>query len=135
MNPEFFEHISERLFKAGASDVFLTNIIMKKGRPAVKLSVILEKENAGDIKEILFTESTTLGIRSFPFLKDTLMRKFDTIETIWGKITVKRSFYKDREVSAKPEYDECKAIALKDGLTVREVYNNIMAEIIKQRKN
>jgi uncharacterized protein (TIGR00299 family) protein len=135
MNPEFFDHITERIFKAGASDVFLTNIIMKKGRPGIILNVIIEKELADTIKEILFTESTTLGIRTFPFRKDTLVRKFESIDTIWGKITVKRSFFKGREVSCKPEYEECKNIALKLGIPVKEVYNSIVSEIVKTGKN
>jgi uncharacterized protein (TIGR00299 family) protein len=131
MNPEFFEHLSERLFNSGASDVFLTNIIMKKGRPGIIVNVIIEKEHADTVKEVLFTESTTLGVRSFPFIKDTLVRKFESIGTIWGKVNVKRSFYKGREVSCKPEYEECKKIAAKLGIPVKEVYNSIICEIIK----
>ena len=127
MNPEFFEYISERLFKAGASDVFLSNIMMKKGRPGIVLNVICETEKAEIMKEIIFTESTSLGIRTFPFRKDTLVRKFETIQTIYGEVTVKRSFYKEKEVSCKPEYDDCRRIASEKGIPVKEVYNNIMA--------
>ena len=133
MNPEFFDHISEKLFNSGASDVFLTNIIMKKGRPGITLSVILELQYAESVKEILFSESTTLGIRSFPFRKDTLVRKFETIGTKWGDVTVKKSFYKDKEVSRKPEYEECKKIAAKMNIPVKEVYNAILAELIKEK--
>jgi len=131
MNPEFFEHISEKLFKTGASDVFLTNIIMKKGRPGIVLNVICETELADAVKGILFTESTTLGIRSFPFRKDTLVRKFETLNTIYGPVSVKRSFYRGAEVSCKPEFDECRRIASEKGLPVKEVYNVIMAELKK----
>jgi hypothetical protein len=135
MNPEFFEHISEKLFKAGASDVFLANIIMKKGRPGIVLNVICETGLADIVKGILFTESTTLGIRSFPFRKDTLVRKFETLNTIYGPVSVKRSFYKGEEVSSKPEFDECRRIASEKGLPVKEVYNVILAEIKKEGKN
>jgi uncharacterized protein (TIGR00299 family) protein len=135
MNPEFFDHVSEKLFNSGASDVFLTNIIMKKGRPGIILSVILERELADCIKEVLFSETTTLGVRSFPFMKDTLVRKFELIDTIWGKVTVKRSFYREREVSCKPEYEDCRKIAVKSGIPVKEVYNSIVSEIIKTGKN
>jgi pyridinium-3,5-bisthiocarboxylic acid mononucleotide nickel chelatase len=127
MNPEFFEYISERLFKTGASDVFYSNIIMKKGRPGILLSVICENEFADAVKNIIFTESTSLGIRTFPFRKDTLVRKFETIQTQYGEVTVKRSFYEGREVSCKPEYEECKKIASAKGIPVKEVYNSIMA--------
>jgi uncharacterized protein (TIGR00299 family) protein len=132
MNPEFFEYISERLFKAGASDVFFINIMMKKGRPGILLSVICEMELADTIKNIIFTESTSLGIRSFPFKKDTLVRKFETIQTIYGDLTVKRSYYNGKEVSGKPEYEDCKRIAAEKGIPVKEVFNNIMASLLRR---
>ncbi len=134
MNPEFFEYISDRLFKAGASDVFYSNIIMKKGRPGIELNVICETELADTVKNIIFTESTSLGIRTFPFRKDTLVRKFETLQTIYGDITVKRSFYKEKEVSCKPEYDECRKIAAEKGIPVKEIYNNIMVLIVQSKK-
>jgi len=131
MNPEFYDYISERLFKAGASDVFFSNIMMKKGRPGIVVNVICESEMADSVKNIIFSESTTLGIRTFPFRKDTLVRKFETIETIWGNVTIKRSYYKGNEVSFKPEYEECKRIATENGIPVKEVYNKIMAQLLK----
>lgn len=133
MNPEFFDYISDSLFKAGASDVFFSNIIMKKGRPGILLNVICEKEIAEIVKNIIFTESTSLGIRTFPFRKDTLVRNFDTIQTIYGELTVKRSYYNGKEVSAKPEYDECKRIAAEKQIPVKEIYNNIMALLLRSK--
>ena len=131
MNPEFYDYISDRLFKAGASDVFFSNIIMKKGRPGILLNVICETELADTVKKIIFTESTSLGIRTFPFRKDTLIRKFETIQTIYGEVTVKRSYFNTKEVSCKPEYEECKRIASEKGIPVKEVYNNIMVQILR----
>jgi pyridinium-3,5-bisthiocarboxylic acid mononucleotide nickel chelatase len=132
MNPEFFGYVSERLFKAGASDVFFTNIMMKKSRPGIILNVICETESADILKNIIFTETTSLGIRTFPFRKDTLVRKFETVQTIYGQVNIKRSFYKDSEVSCKPEYDDCKRIAEEKGVPLKEVYNNILAELVKK---
>jgi len=129
MNPEFFEHISDELFKAGASDVFITNILMKKGRPGNVLNVICERGHEDKIKEIIFNESTTVGVRTYSFRKDTLVRKFEVVQSPYGNITVKRSFYKDKEVSCKPEYEECRKIALEKGLPAKEVYFRIMASI------
>lgn len=134
MNPEFFEYISERLFKAGASDVYFSNIIMKKGRPGIVLKVICETEVTESVKQIIFTESTSLGIRTFPFRKDTLSRSFETISTIYGDITIKRSFYKGKEVSYKPEYEDCKRIAAEKKIPVKEVYNNIISSIMLNKK-
>jgi uncharacterized protein (DUF111 family) len=133
MNPEFYDHISERLFKAGASDVYYSQIIMKKGRPGIILSVVCELGLEESLKEIIFTESTTLGIRTFDFDKDTLARKFDKLETPYGVVTIKRSFFSGKEVSAKPEYDECKNIALERGIPVKEVYNNILSMLARNK--
>ncbi len=130
MNPEFFEHISEKLFKTGASDVYISGIIMKKGRPGNILNVICEPGLAGILKQIIFTETTSVGIRTFPFRKDTLRRKFEVIKTPYGNITVKRSYYKDKEVSCKPEFEECRKIAAEKGIPLKEIYNNIMALIV-----
>jgi pyridinium-3,5-bisthiocarboxylic acid mononucleotide nickel chelatase len=134
MNPEFFDFISEKLFKAGASDVFLSNIIMKKGRPGIILNTICEYELADVVKNIIFNESTSLGIRTFSFKKDTLVRKFETIKSIYGDVTIKRSFYKEKEVSCKPEYDDCKKIATEKGVPVKEVFNNIMTLVTLNKK-
>jgi pyridinium-3,5-bisthiocarboxylic acid mononucleotide nickel chelatase len=133
MNPEFFEYISDRLFKAGASDVFFLNIMMKKGRPGILLNVICETELADKVKDIIFTESTSLGIRTFPFRKDTLARKFETLPTIYGDVTIKRSFHNGQEVSAKPEYEDCKRIAVEKKIPVKEVYNKIIAQILSTK--
>jgi uncharacterized protein (TIGR00299 family) protein len=133
MNPEFFEYISERLFSAGASDVFLSNIQMKKGRPGVVLNVICEPEKTEILKGVIFTESTSLGIRTFPFRKDTLVRKFEKLNTVYGEVTVKRSFYNEKEVSYKPEYDDCKKIASDKGIPIKEVYNHIIALLADQK--
>lgn len=127
MNPEFYDHISERLFKAGASDVYFSQIIMKKGRPGVVLKVICETHLENIMKEIIFRESTTLGIRIFEFRKETLAREFGKINTVYGEMTVKKSFYENVPVSVKPEYEECKRIAAENGIPVKEVYNQVMA--------
>lgn len=132
MNPEIFEYISDRLFNAGASDVFLSNIMMKKGRPGVVLNVICEEEKSEILKGIIFTESTSLGIRSFPFKKDTLARKFEKINTLYGDVTLKRSFYNEKEVSCKPEYEDCKRIASENGIPLKEVYNGIMVSLARK---
>jgi uncharacterized protein (TIGR00299 family) protein len=134
MNPEFFDYISDRLFAAGASDVFLSGITMKKGRPGIMLHIICETELAETIKKIVFTESTSLGIRTFQFRKDTLVRKFETIQTSYGELTVKRSYYKGNEVSFKPEYEDCKRVAAERGIPIKEVYNNIMALLQKSER-
>jgi uncharacterized protein (TIGR00299 family) protein len=134
MNPEFYDHISERLFKAGASDVYCSQIIMKKGRPGVILNVICEPGAEDNIKQIIFTESTTLGTRTVEFRKDTLARQFGILNTEYGDVTVKRSFYKGKEVSVKPEYEECRRIASELNIPVKEVYYKIIS-LLNRKEN
>ena len=125
MNPEIFDYLSEKLFTAGASDVFLSNIIMKKGRPAIQLNIICENNLADSVKKIIFTESTTLGIRTFPFKKYTLKREFELLDTDLGKVTIKRSYHEGKEVSSKPEFDDCRKIAADTGIPLKEVFRHV----------
>lgn len=135
MNPEFYDYISERLFKAGASDVFFTNIIMKKGRPGIILNVICETGRVDILKEIIFSESTTVGIRTFPFRKDTLVREFTRLNTIFGDVVVKHSYLKGSEVSVKPEFEDVRRIAAERGIPVKDVYNMIVSLIAPKKVN
>ncbi len=132
MNPELADYISGRLFSAGAGDVWFTPVIMKKGRPALTVSVICEEEQKDAVSEILFTESTTIGLRVMPFSKETLHREFEEIETRFGKMVIKKSYYNSRLVSVKPEADRCAAIARETGLPMKEVIQEIMAQAREQ---
>jgi len=134
MNPEYYDHISEKLFRAGASDVYFSNIIMKKGRPGIVLKVICEKGSEEPLRDIIFTDSTSLGIRTFIFRKETLSRQFDRITTKWGEVRIKRSFYKGKEVSVKPEYDDCRKISEETGIPVKEIHNNIVSLLVQAKK-
>ncbi len=129
MNPEFYDYISDRLFKAGASDVFFTNIIMKKGRPGIILNVICETGREDILKEIIFHESTTVGIRTFPFRKDTLVREFTRLNTAFGEVVIKHSYLKGKKVSSKPEFEDIRKIAAEKGIPVKDVYNIVLSLI------
>lgn len=129
MNPEMSEYISGRLFAAGTGDVWFTPVIMKKGRPAFTLSIICEEDQLNAVREILFTESTTIGLRVSSFSKETLHREFEEIETRFGKVTVKKSYFNGRLVSAKPEADRCAAIAAGTGIPMKNVIQEIMSLI------
>lgn len=131
MNPELTEYISSRLFAAGAGDVWFTPVIMKKGRPAIMISVICEEHQIGAIREILFNESTTIGMRIFPFTKETLQREFEEIDTRFGRVVIKKSFFNGRLVSVKPEADRCAAIAAETGLPMKQIIQEITALAIK----
>jgi pyridinium-3,5-bisthiocarboxylic acid mononucleotide nickel chelatase len=129
MNSEHHDYVMKRLFTEGALDVYFTPIIMKKGRPAIKVSVLCKNNQMEKINEILFLETTTFGTRSYEVHKNMLKRTFEKVQTEFGNITVKKGFYKGKFIKAKPEYDECKSAAEKYSVPIRSVYNEVMKKI------
>ncbi|MEE4214425.1 MAG: nickel pincer cofactor biosynthesis protein LarC [Bacteroidales bacterium] len=129
MNPEMYENLMNKLFEAGAADVFMTNIIMKRSRPAIKISIICQEGDIEKLKESLLINSSTLGLRVSRFDKHTVSRQMNKVETMYGPVTVKYAYYNNKLISAKPEISECIAIAEKNKLALSEVYNNVIAVI------
>lgn len=125
MNPEWYDHLMEELFRAGAKEVFFTPVMMKKNRPAVKISVLASPDLSEAIKSMIYSNTTTLGIRSYSVTKDALERKFMPVDTEWGKVTIKASYYRGKLLHAKPEYEECRRIASEFDLSLQEVYQTI----------
>lgn len=121
MSAEYLVYAEEKLFAAGALDVFLTPIIMKKGRPATKLSILVRAEDIGIIEEVLFIETTTIGFRRYPVEKRMLERSFEDVMTPYGKVTLKKAFLNGKCVNIKPEYEQCRALALENDLTMSEL--------------
>lgn len=122
MNPERYDYVMERLLEAGAFDVFLTPTIMKKSRPAVILSVLCGEEQAHEMKETLFSETTTLGMRESRVLRTMLRREIVSRSTPYGKVRIKRAYFRGRIIRSKPEYDDCRRLAGKHGIPLAEVY-------------
>ena len=125
MNPELYENLMEQLFSAGALDVFMTNIIMKKSRPAIMFTVIAPYELKDKIAEIIFKNSTTIGIRYEKKDRICLEREIVETDTVYGKIRVKNTIFNGKIINSKPEYEDCKAIAESKNITLKEVYNKI----------
>lgn len=121
MNPEWYDRLFVKLFDAGASDVFLTPIIMKKLRPANMLSVLCSKNKAPEMKAIIFNNSTTIGVREYPVTKTVLERQEKEIETELGKVRVKCSYFQGKEIRFKPEFEDLKKLATEHGLSLNEV--------------
>lgn len=125
MNPEWYDHLMDELFKAGAKEVYFTPVMMKKNRPAVKISVLTSSSLSGTIRSLIYKNTTTLGIRSYSVAKDALERKFIPLETQWGKVTIKASYSRGNLLNAKPEYEDCRRIAHEYGLSLQEVCKTI----------
>ncbi len=131
MNPEFYEYVEEKLFEIGALDVFKTPIFMKKGRPGVKLSVLITEKIEQDVLEIIFKETTSIGVRKYKVEKIILSREFSKVKTQYGDITIKKSYYEGKLVKYKPEYEECKSIAKEKNVTLDSVYKEVYKETLK----
>ncbi len=125
MSPELYEYIEELLFDGGALDVYKTPIIMKKGRPAVKLSVLVAMPNDSQVIDILLRETTSIGIRQIGVKKTMLERSSENVATAYGEIPVKSSFYKGQRIKYKAEYENCRKIARENGVPLREVYREV----------
>jgi uncharacterized protein (DUF111 family) len=126
MPPEHFGYIMDKLFSAGAHDVFLTPIIMKKTRPATKISVLCSLNDIDTLKNILFLETTTLGIRTYEVQKEMLQRKKIKVTTQYGLIDIKIAGSSNSDIKIKPEYDQCKEAALKHNVPLRVVINEVI---------
>jgi len=120
--PETSAYVMEGLLQRGAQDVYFTPIIMKKSRPAITLSFLCLRENLDSLLQFVFTETSTLGIRWYTANKSVLARRFETIETPWGSVRIKIASLNGVDIKKKPEYDDCAAIALKNGIALTEVY-------------
>jgi uncharacterized protein (TIGR00299 family) protein len=130
MNPEIYAYIEEKLFSLGALDVFKTPIIMKKGRPAIKLSVLTNSINEEKVLSVIFKETTSIGIRKFKVEKVMLKRDFSKVDTTYGQVTVKNSYYKGELVKAKAEYEDCKKIAIENDIPLIKIYGEV-SKLIK----
>jgi uncharacterized protein (TIGR00299 family) protein len=122
MNPEFYDYIMDKLFSQGALDVFLVPIQMKKNRPAHMLSIIVYEQNLKEILEVLFSESTTLGVRIREVKRLRLDQQNFMAETKYGKIKVKVGMFKGEIKNIAPEYEDCKKMAKQHQVPLKEVY-------------
>ena len=131
MNPEFYDYVIEQLFAAGARDVFISPIQMKKNRPATLLRVIAEEARREELAQILFRETSTIGIRYYPVHRLTLNRKSDSIRTRFGVVRIKIIEQPDGTTRAAPEYDDLKRIAAARKIPLKIIHDEVMRNISK----
>jgi len=129
MNPEHYSYVLDKLFDAGASDAWLVPIIMKKSRPAITLSVLCTPEKAGLMKVIIFTNTTSIGLREYTVTKNMLTRIEKNVATQYGNVRVKQSIFQGKIVNSKPEFDDCKALAIKNNLAIDEIEREVMKNL------
>lgn len=119
---EIIGSLMERLFAAGANDVFYVPIYMKKNRPAVKLELLCREALLPVMREIIFRETTTFGLRYTPFTAHRLGRAFRTVRTKWGEVRIKEGSFGGEIVQRSPEFEDCRRIALERGVPLKEVF-------------
>jgi uncharacterized protein (TIGR00299 family) protein len=132
MNPEFYDYVMERLFNAGASDVWLTPIQMKKTRPGTVINVLCSPADATDIKRILLEETSTFGLRTATVMKKAIEREVIEVETRWGPVRVKIGRESGHVTSVSPEFADCAKIAGERGVPIKEVFRK--AQLLAQEK-
>jgi len=126
---EWLGYVMDLLFDAGANDVFYTPIYMKKNRPGVLVQLLCSKQKVNQMKEILWRETTTLGIRYYPLTVHRAERKFTKVETEWGTVTVKQGVRNAEVVQHSPEYEDCKRIADRYGVPLKKVYEAVWKKL------
>ena len=134
MNPEFYDHIMEQLFSAGALDVFYTSVMMKKNRPAVKISVLVSPIKREAVSRTLLTETSTFGIRFSEVDRIILDRQLIEVQTPYGKVAVKVGSMAGQMMHFSPEYENCKQIARKKKIPVKTIYDTALRLAEKKLK-
>jgi uncharacterized protein (TIGR00299 family) protein len=129
MNPERYDFILEQLFSAGASDAWLAPVIMKKSRPAIQLNVLSAPDKVAQLKQVIFTHTTTIGLREYPIRKSVLPRQEMTVDTKYGKVRVKQCLFEGKVVRSKPESDDCRTIALRENISLEEVEREVIKSL------
>ena len=122
MSTELFGYVQEELFKLGVRDVWFTPIQMKKNRPGTMLSVLVTNELESKATELIFRETTTLGIRIREISRIEADREIVEVKTEFGSVRVKGKKIGNEIINVSPEYEDCKAIAEISGLSLQEVF-------------
>jgi len=126
MNPEFYDSVQSKLFSAGALDVYMTPITMKKGRPAVLLSAICPVEKSNDLARIILSDTTSFGVRIVDAERKCLDRWWETVVTPFGSIRMKIGELNGEMLKASAEYEDCRKAAEEYNIPIRKVYEAAM---------
>ncbi len=121
MNPQVYPYIIEKLLQAGALDVYISQISMKKGRPGILLTVIAQKQKISTLKKEIYRNTTTLGLRTINVIREKLNRKFETVRLYDHDIKIKLGYLDDEIVNIQPEFEDCKKVSRKTDIPLKEI--------------
>jgi uncharacterized protein (TIGR00299 family) protein len=122
MNPEYYGYLGEKLLLAGVKDYFYTPVYMKKNRPATQLTVVVSPDSVKRVEDLIFNETTTLGLRKYSVQRASMERSEITVEVYENIIRVKAGIIAGQVVKMAPEYEDCQKAAKKTGQTLRAIY-------------
>jgi uncharacterized protein (TIGR00299 family) protein len=132
MNPQVYDYLIEKLIQQGAHDVYLTPIIMKKGRPAILLSLLTDKTKSDVLLETIFRETTSIGVRIQEVGRKKLTRDIREVETPYGKIRIKISRRDDEVLTMTPEYEDCRRIAEERQIPLKQVMEEAKSQFSRR---
>jgi pyridinium-3,5-bisthiocarboxylic acid mononucleotide nickel chelatase len=132
MSPQIYGYFAERALAAGALDVFSTPAQMKKNRPGLLITLVCEAENAARLIDLVFRETTTIGVRTHEVRRKTLDREWLPVETSFGEVRMKVSRMNGSVLNATPEYEDCKKIADERGIPLKQVIAEASFEFQKR---
>jgi pyridinium-3,5-bisthiocarboxylic acid mononucleotide nickel chelatase len=133
LNPQVFGYVMDRLLAEGALDVFGVPVQMKKGRPGMLLSVLSKPEDASRLAEIIFQETTTLGVRRREETRQALTRKWVTVTTRWGDVRMKIASMNGTVTNYAPEYEDCRQIAAEHQVPLKSVMQEAVQAYMLRR--
>jgi len=126
MSSQIYDLLIDKLLELGALDVFLTPIVMKKSRPAIKLTALVESPQLEEVCACILAETTTLGVRIYQTGRKKLSREIIQVDTEYGKISVKLGKIGDEVVKFLPEYEDCKRIAREKNIPVMKIHQAVL---------
>ena len=121
LNPQVFGYVLDRLLAEGALDVFSVPVQMKKNRPGTLLTILCKPEDAAKLTQIVFTETTTLGVRQRQEQRSTLTRRWVPVATQWGEVRMKIASLNGTVTNYAPEYEDCRRIAAEHHVPLKSV--------------
>ena len=135
LNPQVFGYVVDRLFADGALDVFAVPVQMKKNRPGMLLTVLSKPEDAQELTRIIFTETSTLGVRRRDEQRQTLARNWITVSTRWGDVRLKVASMNGTVTNYAPEYEDCRKIAAQHHVPLKSVMQEAMQGYLKKTQD
>jgi uncharacterized protein (TIGR00299 family) protein len=134
LNPQVFGYVMDRLLEEGALDAFGMPVQMKKSRPGTLLTVLCKPEDSSKLTQIIFTETTTLGVRRRDEVRQTLARRWENVRTQWGEVRIKIASMNGTVTNYAPEYEDCRRIAAEQHVPLKTVMQEATREYLEKEQ-